>query len=513
MLNILIAAVAASSVVASQPQDAPAPAAAVTRDTRIPGEAIREDLAILRRVYTELHPGLYRYRTPQEIAKGFDDLEAKLGGGATLGETYLEISRLLATIRCGHTYANFFNQGKTVREAVLEGRTRIPFAFRWIDGRIVVTDSWCSPPIARGTEVAAINGVESPRLLRELLPLVRADGGNDAKRRKLLEVEGRDQWETFDVFFPLVFPWTGEEFALTLIAPDGGRSERSVRAMTREEREQAVKAAAKATGATVPRPVVSTYDGWDFQVLPSGPGLLRMDGWALYNSDWNWREYLDKVVDHAIDAGVRDLIVDIRANEGGLDCGDTLIERLIDRDLAVTNTERLVRYRKIPEDLSKYLDTWDDLFRDWGDRARDLKDGFYTLADPPGEASSTAIAPRGRRYTGRVWVLVGPTNSSATFQFAAIMKARNLGTLVGEQTGGNQRGINGGAFFFALLPRTRIEVDLPLIKISPARGASDPLPPDAGIEPDVRVEETRSDIAAGRDAVLERTLELIKSRK
>ncbi|XVJ58552.1 MAG: hypothetical protein HEQ23_03780 [Tepidisphaera sp.] len=82
MMNLLIASVAAvavSSVVASQPQEAPAPAAAVTRDTRISGEAIREDLAILQRVYTELHPGLYRYRTPQEVAKGFGDLEARLG--------------------------------------------------------------------------------------------------------------------------------------------------------------------------------------------------------------------------------------------------------------------------------------------------------------------------------------------------------------------------------------------------------------------------------------------------
>ncbi len=84
MMNLLIASVAAvavSSVAALQPQEthAPAPTEAVTRDTRISGEAIREDLAILQRVYTELHPGLYRYRTPQEIAKGFDDLEAKLG--------------------------------------------------------------------------------------------------------------------------------------------------------------------------------------------------------------------------------------------------------------------------------------------------------------------------------------------------------------------------------------------------------------------------------------------------
>ena len=46
-------------------------------------------------------------------------------------------------------------------------------------------------------------------------------------------------------------------------------------------------------------------------------------------------------------------------------------------------------------------------------------------------------------------VLVNAANSSATFQFAKLVKDNQLGTLVGQPTGGNQRGINGGAFFFA----------------------------------------------------------------
>jgi hypothetical protein len=173
--------------------------------------------------------------------------------------------------------------------------------------------------------------------------------------------------------------------------------------------------------------------------------------------------------------------------------------------------DRRVRYRSIPQDLSKYLDTWDDSFRNWGERARDPADGFYTLANEPGDPSTMTIAPKGRRFTGKVWVLVGAINSSATFQFAQAIQRSRLGTLVGETTGGNLRGINGGAFFFVRLPRTGIEVDLPLIAISPKRGAGEPLPPDAGLEPDVRVETTVQDVALGRDAAFERVLELIRA--
>ena len=40
--------------------------------------------------------------------------------------------------------------------------------------------------------------------------------------------------------------------------------------------------------------------------------------------------------------------------------------------------------------------------------------------------------------------------------------------LVGQPTGGNQRGITGGAFFFLRLPNSKIEVDVPLIGQYPA---------------------------------------------
>lgn len=72
----------------------------------------------------------------------------------------------------------------------------------------------------------------------------------------------------------------------------------------------------------------------------------------------------------------------------------------------------------------------------------------------------------------------------------------HLGTLIGSATGGNQRGINGGAFFVVRLPRTGLEADLPLIGQFPPRAA-----PDAGLEPDLEVETTAQDIAAGRDPI------------
>jgi len=98
-------------------------------------------------------------------------------------------------------------------------------------------------------------------------------------------------------------------------------------------------------------------------------------------------------------------------------------------------------------------------------------------------------------------VLTDAQNSSATFQFAQRIQALGLGKLCGGATGGNQRGINGGAFFFLELPGSGLEADVPLIGRFPLTPK-----PDAGLTPDIAVEVTAQDIAAGRDRVMETAL-------
>jgi len=141
-----------------------------------------------------------------------------------------------------------------------------------------------------------------------------------------------------------------------------------------------------------------------------------------------------------------------------------------------------------------YLDTWDPSFKNWGPAAIDSTDRFYRLRRDADDDPGGVIAPALPGFTGRLWVLVSATNSSATFEFAQTVRQNHLGTLVGQPTGGNQRGINGGAFFFLRLPHSGLELDLPLIGQFP-----DGDRPDAGLQPDIAVIPTVEDIASGRD--------------
>ncbi len=436
------------------------------------------DIAILREAYQTLHPGLYRYNTRAEMSARFEALAQVWSRHQTLPQAYLSLSQFLATIKCGHTYANFCNQSDAVHQQLFAARDRLPFHFVWLSERMVVTANMSGDPrLAAGTEVISINGVRCAALLRQLIAFARADGSNDAKRRSLLEVQGADEYETFDLFYSLLHPEAAQGFSLRVRPAGGGRVGR-VEVSPIERTLARGGARADALDRSAP--------AWRLAYHGERIARLSMPGWALYNSDWDWRGFLATSFEELQARAVTRLIVDLRGNEGGLDCGHEIIARLIDRDLPLAVYERRVRCQRTPDHLNQYLDTWDDSFRNWGDDAIRIDDESFRLRSSA-ESVAPIITPKGPRFRGEVAVLIDSSNSSATFQFANIMKTNGLGRLIGSPTGGNLRGINGGAFFFLRLPLSGIECDLPLIGTFPPT-----LMPDAGMNPTFSWREART---------------------
>jgi hypothetical protein len=464
---------------------APRGSAAPLLDLR-PGIVTDLDLSIVRAAMG-IHPGLYRYQSPRTAERRPTAFEAAYRAAAAredMAGAYLALSRYLTTIRCGHSYANFFNQDDADVLALFAQKTRLPYWFRWVGNRMIVTRDTEGHGLVPGSEVESVNGQRAADLLAALMPFTRGDGSNDGKRRALLSVQGQEEYETFDIFQGLIAP-PGKDglHRVTLRTPDGRRQTRDLPAIDLERRHAAMTRAP------------DTGDGprWTWEERPGGVRLLTMPGWAMWNSTWDWRGWLEERLDSL--AGAKGLVIDIRENEGGDDCGDPIIARLIDRSLTGWPFETRLRFTEMPALLRDHSTTWDKSFYSLGEGARPLGDGEWC---PREDVTQNAISPSAKRIICPVAALIGPTNSSATFGFINAARASGRVRLFGETTGGNRRGINGGAFLFVKLPYSGIEFDLPLkgyVACSPQ--------PDRGIDPDVRMAFDPAWIGASRDPVIE----------
>jgi hypothetical protein len=80
-------------------------------------------------------------------------------------------------------------------------------------------------------------------------------------------------------------------------------------------------------------------------------------------------------------------------------------------------------------------------------------------------------------------------------------------TLIGSPSGGNRRGINGGAFFFLHLPNSKIEIDIPLVATLPSQPE-----PDAGLIPDKTIDLRPESLALNEDEVLTTALKILGAK-
>jgi hypothetical protein len=463
-----------------------------------------KDVAVLRSAFTQLHPGLYRYNTPAQIEESFSQLEHRFEKVKNLKEAYVALSYFTHQIRCGHTYPNFYNQNKPIVQALFAGQNRVPFHFRWLNGKLIVTEDLTPKHVVPpGTEITAIDGFPSPTILAKLMKVARADGSNDAKRRSLLGVTGRSKYEEFDIYLPLMFPIPEGSFTLRTRSPQGLKKTLMVPALSMADRF--------ADAAHQAAQISTKGDRWNFTLKTPTIGLLKMPTFVMYDNKWDWHAYLAKTFKQLQVAKAKALIIDLRGNEGGSAVGEEICTYLVSKPTSFDQYQLYTRYKKVPEDLRPNLDTWDRSFDDWSPwcgTAQTVAAGhnvFYRMKRFD-DTDRSLVRPKAPYFGGKVFLLVDSSNSSATFEFANMVQSHHLAKLIGEPTGGNRRGINGSAFYFLYLPNSQLEVDLPLAGQFPNK----PMP-DAGLVPDVLVVPTVKTIAAGKDEVLERALRLARS--
>jgi len=210
-----------------------------------------------------------------------------------------------------------------------------------------------------------------------------------------------------------------------------------------------------------------------WRMLPGNIAYVALNDFSSNDLVKQWAEAFPKI------SAASAIVLDVRLNGGGSsDIGYEVIRSLVDRP--VPGSRQVMR---------RYNPT---------DRARGLLIDWTEL--PAGN-----IEPgKGPHYAGPVVVLAGPATFSAAEDFLVAWKNSGRGKIIGEPSGGS----TGQPLFFQL----------------PGGGSArictkrDTFPDGTewvgkGIQPDVLVRPTVADVRAGRDTVLERALDYLKSAK
>ena len=476
LATALLLLAGAAQAQTAPPTIKPAPAPEISADDA------RRDLRILKLAFAELHPGLYRSTTPAELDAEFAAADAAVAQGSSRAAMYLLASQLAAAVRCGHTWTNPYNQRADVAEKLFKRADNLPFTLRWVEGRGLVTGS-ATPGLAAGAEVLAIDGRPVADISAALLPYLRADGehvGSLGKRWS--QLDSGPNGGAMDRLFPLRFP------------PQRSDGTPRYRLRVRDHAQAALREVdvAAILGTERDRLLPPPSTAWAFKI-EGDTATLTLPTFAFWRSDFKPGAFLTQTFTAL--RGVPYLIIDLRDNEGGDDAiGRLVLSHLLRAPLDLPAYRVESAYERVPYVLARYLDTWDFGFFDRTGKVTKTNGRNWRLADKPAGRVDPVAAP----YPGRTLVLVGPQNSSAGFLLARDIQRSGAALLVGQPTGGNLRGLNGGQLAWINLPASGVGVDIPLIA-SFAPGD----PPDAGVLPDVPATPRWADAVAGVDTELQ----------
>lgn len=470
---------------------------ATAADT-LTAEQAKRDAGILVKTLRALHPALEKYRSQAEVEASFERFQRRADAARSPAEMYLAATELAASVRCGHTWTNVLNQQGAIKQALLEAADKLPLTMTLIEGRWLVLAS-AAPDIAAGDEVVTIDGRTGAQVVATMLPYLRADGSSDGKRLRQLGHDGSG-YSMMDIVWPLLSPPRAGVYRLAVRRGEAAVRTVDVKALTLAARTASLRA----------QGVPARSDTWRLDI-DGDQAVMTLPTFSLHRDTFDWRQFFADSFDALQRRKIAHLIIDIRDNEGGDGAiGPDLLSYLVPAPMTYVSDQSVTTYERVPYQFARYLDTWDFGFFDRTGMVDKIAEGPQAgrLSFRPNAAATHLITPRLTRFTGATWLLVGPENSSATFALAQLAKQSGAATLVGQPTGGNQRGLNGGQLAWVTLPNSGVAVDIPLLASRYTAST-----PDTSVPPDVMIERSFALQAAGRDQEMEAAVRCAQTRR
>ena len=454
------------------------------------------ELNILQEALTSMHPGLYRYNSPKQIEDIFDSIRSELPQEIKESEFMIRLAQTIQKIKCGHTYLNPWNLDSELSKRLFGGKTYLPLGLEVIDGRFYITENASQKvAIKRGAELLSINGVAMDQIYQQLKSIAKTDGNNTMAIDHYLSVWDykASNWHAFDIYLQLFYPLLGDFYTIEYQNYKSNKVQvAQLKAMSKKER--ATNMTKKYGNQILER------EDWKLDIVSKDLAIMKIGTFATWTfKDFDHNQWLANAFKKLDSLNIKKLAIDIRGNGGGLtEPANELISYLIDKPIACSEDEKvLIRTVKFAPELLPYTSTGAQILASGLPKElyRDDSDGLYRLMLP---SDCEEIRPSKFRFKGERFIFGGPSNVSATYTLLDKANTYGFATFIGQESGGNLQGINGGEYAFFTLPYSKMEVDIPLKYFKPATSR-----PDSGVKPSVKIKNTQAEIAQNIDSFLE----------
>ncbi len=383
-------------------------------------EELRTDVSELLTTIEEVHPDAFALSCAESVRDEFAAIRAGLDEPATRIELYRKVAPVVAGLGDGHT--SLPPPEEEWRYHLQEGGTCFPFRVE-LDGRrmFVTAPLTAESEVSPRSEILSINAVPAEEIIDELLPYV--SGERESFRLRLLN-------RLFPQLLWLIYEFDGA-FTVEVSPPDGGEVQTITIPGATEESLQSKDT----TVAGEPEP-------FSFRVLSDGHvGLLDF---RSFTDPGRFDRFLEETFTRLQDEGIEHLIIDIRENGGGnSSLGDALLAHLTDEPFTQFSEIHL----KVSEQIKRqYRWRWMEVWR--------METGSLHVMS--GEKKEPGDNPL--RFEGDTYLLTSPFTFSSATSFAAAFKHYEVGTVVGEETGGLRESF--GDLYRTQLPSTRLRLNV-----------------------------------------------------
>lgn len=462
-------------------------------------EEVREDYLIFRKALETTYPSLYRFTDSLNMTRYLNDQFELLSQSMTEPEFYKIIVLTCARINDEHLIPT---PSKVHYESLRKANHYFPFSFKIIDRRLFILKSFnFQDKLPVGSEILSINGHPAEEILNILLPTIPSDGYIQTFNIRHLEDYSMTQNQNlFDLNYP-IFVEASDSFKIEFIRPEA-KSIKEIISIAGLDFTDYNKFYRDRIGYKAPL---------EFKYLKNEIAYLRISSFLKYHRDdfkQDFYSLYDSIFRHLNKNGTKNLILDLRNNEGGDGTGEKLLTYLLTkpyRHFDLTE-EKFTGYPPVVD----YLENGKDLF--FVDsivyRANTglfrLKKEYYNYLPLLNEQK-----PDKNHYAGKLYVLINGASGSMASVVSSFLKANQRAIFIGEESGGTMEGNTSLAYARLLLPNTKIRVEIPLTKtvhhVDFVKGR--------GVFPDYYVVPKIEDIINGIDTELDFALDLIVSKK